>query len=361
MKTFKKKQMNTIRISALAVSLLALAVSFQSCTQTLATAEKKDLAIPAEATKVFRESVALPIHVSGLIRANKESRLSFKTGGIIKKLNVDEGDKVKAGDVLAQLDLNEINQQVLQAKVGLEKAQRDFKRVENLYNDTVTTLEQLQNATSALDVAQATLNIAQYNLKFSTITAPSNGIIMMKFMEENEITGPGIPVFYFASDEDTWKMNVGVSDKNVVKLQMGNQAEIVTDAYPNRNVFASISKIANAPEQTTGLYEVELSLENTGLELKPGFFARGELIPSHEINCYKIPVDAIQEGFGNTVSFFVYENKTGRAVKKESEALFLHNEFVYVNMPLADANLQVITKKQKELKNLDKVQLASLK
>jgi multidrug efflux system membrane fusion protein len=263
--------------------------------------------------------------------------------------------------VLAQLDLNEINQQVLQAKVGLEKAQRDFKRVENLYNDTVTTLEQLQNATSALDVAQATLNIAQYNLKFSTITAPSNGIIMMKFMEENEITGPGIPVFYFASDEDTWKMNVGVSDKNVVKLQMGNQAEIVTDAYPNRNVFASISKIANAPEQTTGLYEVELSLENTGLELKPGFFARGELIPSHEINCYKIPVDAIQEGFGNTVSFFVYENKTGRAVKKESEALFLHNEFVYVNMPLADANLQVITKKQKELKNLDKVQLASLK
>jgi hypothetical protein len=181
---------------------------------------------------------------------------------------------------------------------------------------------------------------------------------MQKFVEENEITSPNSPVFYFASNEDSWKMNVGVSDKSVVKLRLGNSASIITDAYPNNEVSANISKIANAPEPSTGLYEVELSLENTGLALKPGFFARGELTPTHQVNCYKIPVDAIQEGFGNTVSFFVYENESKRAIRKESEALFLHNDFVYVNLPQKLGDLQVITKKQKELKNMDLVQLA---
>jgi RND family efflux transporter MFP subunit len=330
----------------------------QSCGKTLATENepiKQEFEIPVTIAEASLEWVAVPIHVSGILRANKESRLSFKTGGIIRKIEVNEGDKVKAGTVLAQLDLKEINQQVAQAKIGLDKAQRDYARIENLYNDTVSTLEQLQNAASALELAKTTLNIAEYNLKFSTINAPSDGIILKKIMEENEITGPGMPIFYFASDEGSWKMNVGVSDKNIVKLKLNDKAEIITDAFPDKPIFAMISKIANAPEFETGLYEVELALNDSDLKFKPGFFARGEIMPSDKISCFKLPVDAIQEGVGNKVSFFIYDEKQGIAKKAETEILFLNNDFVYVGCSAFDNSIKVITQSQKDLNNLDKI------
>ena len=317
--------------------------------------QKQKKAIPVTTTSISKEAISLPIHISGNIVASKESRLSFKTGGIIEKINADAGDEVQARQVLAQLDLKEINEQVRQARVGVEKAERDFRRIENLYKDEVTTLEQFQNAKSALEVARANLNIAEYNLRHSVIHAPTNGIILRKFMEENEITGTGNPIFYFASAEDSWKLTVGVSDKDIVKLKLGDDAEITTDAYPNKPLRGTISKIGNAPDLSTGLYEIELSLENTLLNLKPGFFAKGLIYPSDKIACYKIPIDAAQEGAGNKVIYFTYDENSQKAIKNETEVLFLHNNYLYVDNNSVNENSYVIVDRQKELKHFDKV------
>ncbi len=343
--------------------LVATGILTHSCANSLATdasLEKKEVGIPVTLAKVEFDTVAFPVHVSGNLQASRESRLSFKTGGIIKLIKVHEGDKVKSGDLLAKLDLKEINQQVMQARVGLDKANRDFERIQNLYNDSVATLEQMQNAKSAFEVARANMNIAEYNLKYSSITAPCDGIILKKFMEESEITGPGMPVFYFASDEDSWRMTVGVSDKSIVKISMGDKAQITTDAFPDQILGANVSKIANAPDPKTGLYEIELSVEETSLELKPGFFARGDIYPSKTLVCGKIPVEAVQEGFGKTISFYVLDEDTQKAKLKEAEVLFLQNNFVYVAQNSLDPNARVIMQRQKEIKNNDKVSAKSL-
>ncbi len=142
--------------------LLLAGVTAQSCSNTEASVQnKEDKGIPVQVAKLAKEKVSLPIHVSGNISASKESRLSFKTGGIIESIYVDDGDQVKKGQVLAKLNLREIQEQVNQAVIGLEKAQRDYERVYNLYSDTVATLEQYQNAKSALDIANTNLNIAE--------------------------------------------------------------------------------------------------------------------------------------------------------------------------------------------------------
>lgn len=348
------------------IGILFIALGFTvfavSCTQTMATDnanEKTQNAIPVKIESLERTSISIPVHISGNISANKESRLSFKTGGIIKTINVDAGDKVKQGAILAQLDLKEINQQVLQAKTGLEKAERDFHRIENLFKDTVATLEQYQNAKSALDLAKSQLNIAEYNLKHSTIYAPSHGIILRKFMEENEITGTGTPIFYFASASDSWKMTTGISDKDLVKLNLGDKASILTDAYPTQPLQANVTQIGNAPDITTGLFEVELSIESTALNLKPGFFAKGKILPSDKISCYKLPVDAVQEGIGNTITFFSYNEKTKQAIKNETTVLFLQNDYLYVNSKNNFPTAMVITQSQKELRHNDFVQISN--
>ena len=106
--------------------------------------------IPVQVTPLDQNGSQLtPIAVSGQFTTDDETQLGFKTGGVIRSILVKEGDRIHAGQLLATLDLTEINTQVSQAQLGLEKAKRDFQRVQNLYRDSVATLEQLQNAPAA--------------------------------------------------------------------------------------------------------------------------------------------------------------------------------------------------------------------
>lgn len=102
------------------------------------------------------------LKASGLVASLEETRLSFKTGGIIEKIYVKEGQSVRKGQLLATLNLTEINAQVQQASESVQKYDRDLKRVTSLYRDSVATLEQVQNLTTALSVAKQSLEIASY-------------------------------------------------------------------------------------------------------------------------------------------------------------------------------------------------------
>ena len=156
--------------SRLFLSLMLAAVVI-SCSKSMASADAtgKPEAMSVRVAEILAETISIPIRISGTVRAHQESRLSFKTGGIIKDLFVDAGDRVEKGQLLARLDPEEIDQQVAQARIGMEKAQRDYDRIHNLYVDTVATLMQLQDAHSALDMARTALGIAEYNRNYSSI------------------------------------------------------------------------------------------------------------------------------------------------------------------------------------------------
>ena len=355
-----KKTNNILKLMIISSLFLLAAVSVQSCSNSEASTQNaNDKGIPVNVVKLEKEEVSFPIHVSGNISASKESRLSFKTGGIIESIFVDEGDNVSKGQVLAKLDLKEIQEQVNQAEIGLQKAQRDYNRVNALYTDTVATLEQVQNAKSALDIAKASLNIAEYNLKYSSIVAPADGIILKKFFEENEIVGTGNPIFYYASAEESWRLIIGVSDKDIVKLQLGDKSKIRTDAWPDKDLNCFVSKIANAPGQQTGLYEIELSIEDTDIHLKHGFFAKGEIYPSEVKECFSLPIDAIQEGIGKLVMFYSVSEDGRFAIKQETKIVAISKDKVFINSNKLDDDLLIIVEKQKELKHLDKVKIVN--
>ena len=146
-------------------------------------------------TEILSETkTSIPVHSSGILSSKQISKLSFKTGGLISRVYVEIGDYVKKGQLLATLDMTEISAQVQQAKLAYDKAERDLTRVKNLYADTVATLEQLQDATSAYNAARENKNIADFNLLYSRILAPDNGRIVAKLAEVSEMIGPGMPL-----------------------------------------------------------------------------------------------------------------------------------------------------------------------
>ncbi len=238
---------------------------------------------------------------TGMLMSKAESRLSFKTGGIISKIYVREGDDVKAGQLLATLDLTEISSQVAQAQLGVQKAERDLQRAKNLYADTVATLETVQNATTGADLARKTLEIAQFNQKFSEIRAPRSGKVLKKMLNDGELAAPGMPVFFIneaTANTQDWVVRVGVSDRDWAALRVGNSTSLTFDAYPNEIFQGRVSKLADMVDPASGTYEIEISVNTKGRRMATGLFAHVKMTPSTSTVMTIIPIEALAEGNG---------------------------------------------------------------
>lgn len=266
--------------------------------------EKK--AVPVEIERIEARNYQVPVRVSGLLATTTQMKLSFKTGGIISRLNVREGTTVSAGDILAVLDLSEIMAQVNQAEIGLEKSMRDMERARNLYRDSVVTLEQYQNAESAWELARAQKQIADFNLQHSRIKAPADGKILRILVETNEVIGPGHPAIVFASTENDWVVRAPLTDKDIVKLAIGDSARVSMDAFPGRTFPAQVTELASAADPVTGTYETELKISESDRQFRTGFFARADIFPAGEKRSLFIPLEALINASDNRAHVFVF-------------------------------------------------------
>ncbi len=297
-----------------AISLLVVPLIWVSC-GTQADEAQSETKITVKTTKITRKKMSFPVHTSGMLSSKKEINLSFKTGGILEKLFVDEGQGVKKGKLLAQLNLSEIKAREQQARSAFEKSKRDLKRVERLYADSVATLEQLQNAQTAVKVARSDLQIAEFNLRHSKIYAPSKGKILKRFVETNELVNAGMPIFTFGAIGNDWVIRVGVTERDVLRISLGDTAQVTFDAYPDQKFLATVTEIAEAIDPRSGTFEVELSVDPGNEKLKSGFVARAEIFLSRKEVFALIPIEAFVEGAGN--EGFVYTvNVDEQSVRK---------------------------------------------
>ncbi len=271
--------------------------------------------IPVETARVEFEEVSIPIHTSGKLTSATEARLSFKTGGIVGSILAEEGEAVKRGRLLAALKADEIDAQVNQARSGFEKAERDFRRAERLYADSVITLEQLQDVETGFSVAKSQLKIAEFNQAYSLIHAPTDGKVLKRFVESNELVGPGSPVFLFGSSEGQWIVRAGISDRDIIRLSLGDSARVSFDAYRDKYFPARVVEIGEAADPMSGAFEIELALDDPGMKLVSGFVARVDIFPASCDPMHVVPIEALVEADGDRGYVYVPDEAAGTAVK----------------------------------------------
>lgn len=253
-------------------------------------------AVPVQTTRVYSAMVTKPVRAIGRLVSSEQIKLSFKTGGIIRKIYVKEGERVGKGEMLAELKMDEIRAGFESAESGLNKAERDYDRLKNLYEDNAVTLSQYQDAETALKVAQSNYQIAKFNLENSKITAPENGYILKQLAEINELIGSGHPVFVFGSDQEKWKIRTSVTDRDVVRIQTGDSASVTIDAYPKRFFSGVIISVNNAPDLDNGNYQVELYIDREKFKFFNGLISRVTIFPSEPKKCCIIPVESVIQG-----------------------------------------------------------------
>jgi len=267
------------------------------------------------------------IEANGLVGSRDEMRLSFKTGGIVRQIAVQEGEAVRKGALLAELELTEIAAQAEQAIQLAQKAERDLERGERLAADQVISLEALQNLHTQASIARAARDAARFNLGYSRITAPRDGVVLRKLVEERELVPPGQPVIILGSADRGYVVRLALSDRDIVKIATGDAATIALDAYPGRELRGLVSEVSSAADPRNGLFPAQIRLEpQAGIRLASGLVARIRLLPSHngEASLAYVPIAAIVEGDGRTASVFVVEGDIAR--KRAVQLRFLDDE-----------------------------------
>lgn len=293
----------------------------QSCSDTQGKNNKPIIPadeIPVRVMKLEKTKVQSEIQASGQFTTDDETNLSFKTGGVIDRIYVKEGDAIRAGQLLATLNLTEINAQVSQARLGFEKAMRDYERVTNLYRDSVVTLEQFQNAKTGLDVATQQYEAAKFNRSYSEIRALSGGFVLRKMANEGQVIQSGTAVFQTnGARQGKWMLRTGVSDREWSTISINDKALVFTDAEPGTAFPAIVSRKSEGTDPFTGSFTIELKLtEGQPASIATGMFGKAVITPSQSIQAWSIPYDALLDGDAKSGYVFVTDDhKTARKAK----------------------------------------------
>lgn len=278
---------------------------------TDATADPVSVTLASPADDISAATVV----ATGTYASRDEIPLGFKIGGVVHRVLVDEGEEVQRGQVLAVLDLREIDAAVAKAQVQVDKATRDQARLLRLVADSVATTVQLQDATSALDAARADLTSARVNREYATIIAPEAGTILQRQVTPGATVSPGGSMFVLGGARRGRVLRAGLPDRDALRVQAGDSATVHFDALPSQRFGGRVVLIGRSADPRTGTYSVEIALRDaerlpSGLvgearvHLRDTFRGRGAA-SDRGMTPRTLPADALLEADGDSATIYV--------------------------------------------------------
>jgi len=290
---------------AIAALLLGLCTMLAGCGQPQAPEPQ---ATPVRLAAAEAGPAQPPLVASGVLVPRDEMRLAFKVGGIVRQIDVQAGDRVRAGQVLARLDRTEVDAQVEQARQLAAKAQRDLERGRALHRDQVIPLEQLQNLETQAEVAQAQLRSAEYNGRYAQLVAPADALVLRRLAEPQDLVPPGQVVLVLGGEKRGLTVRAALSDRDIPRLALGDRVEMRLDAWPDRVFPGRLTEIAGAANERTGLFDVEAEVDAGDAAVRAGMVARLQIFPARDAGeLVHVPLGAILEGDGDTAQVFVLD------------------------------------------------------
>lgn len=331
------------------ILLFSGAIGLSACGAGSAASEIPPQAdIPVKLLPLQSQATAASIPVSGVFTTDDEVLLSFKTGGIIQRILVKEGDAIRQGQTVATLNPVEIDAQVQQAQLAFEKASRDHQRATNLYNDSVATLEQLQNAQTAKDIAGQQLKTAQFNRSHSVITAPRNGFVLRKLAAEGQLVQPGTPILQTnGAQSGNWLLRTSISNKEWAAIRLQDTALVEVESVPGKTFTGLVSRRSEGIDPATGSFAIDIRLtgekpSNIAFGMFGKAVIRTAVQSKSTAGTWSVPYDAVLDGDGNSGYVFI-TNDGKRAQKVKVTIAGMEKDHVIISQGLENARQLIIS------------------
>jgi len=293
----------------------------------------REKSIKVSAEKVKKQDITSIISASGEIKPKKNINISALVAGRIVKIGVKEGQEVKAGDFLLQIDptyfeaqvdriratINQFKAELIKAEAQYRRDKSYYERQKQLYESALISKDQLEIARVQYEVSSATLQSLKFqikqaeanlkstldDLKKTTYVSPIDGMVTSLRVEEGEVAivgtmnNPGTVLLTIA-DLSVMEVEVEVDETDVVSVGLGQTTKVKVDAFPDRTFPGKVTEIGSSALQqtTTGSQEsrnfkVVITLENTDQRLKPGLSASADIIVEEKKDVLAVPIASL--------------------------------------------------------------------
>jgi len=282
----------------------------------------QELAIPVRVTAVRIEPVERPIRAAGILGAKHETTLSFKVAGLVKSVAVDEGSRVRRGQVLASIDTTEYGAAAAVAKQAMSEAERGVSRARTLQQGNAIGIATLQSAETELEVLRAKTAAADFNVRQTKIVAPEAGVILQRLVQVGEVVGPERGVFVLSGIAGGMVVRGQLTDRDALDTRVDAPVKVVIDARPETVLSGRVARTATAASPLTGTFEVEVAIEDAGLASLPsGLTAKIEIAREAKALA-TVPLSALVDGQGREGAVFLVRGE--RAERFLVQVAFLY-------------------------------------
>lgn len=301
-----------------------LAVSLAACggegdAQADAKKDEEQVAVPVEVAAAHRGAVSAFYSGTATLEAERDAEVVAKIGGVVEELLVEEGQRVKQGQVLARIDDDRIRLEVARAEANLAQLEQEYRRNKQLHERQLVSAEAYEKLSYALDAMRADLDLARLQLAHTEIRAPFEGIVAQRHVKLGNMLEQNAPAFRVTT-YDPLIAKLHVPERELNKLLSEQTAELRVDALPGQTFEAVVDRVSPVVDAATGTFTVTIAVNTSGRSLKPGMFGRVDIVYDRHEDVVLIPRTAvISEDAKNTV-FVVRDGQAQRQVVKTGYA-----------------------------------------
>jgi membrane fusion protein (multidrug efflux system) len=298
------------------VAILALSLAVASCAKEGVAADasqkdkdgKNEAAIPVEVAKPERGEMLAMYSGTATLEAEADAEVIAKVGGEVRRIYVEEGDRVAAGQILASLDDRQLKLQAAQTSAALAKSERDFKRQVELNEKGLVSAGAFEGLKYDLDNHRAADDIARLNLSYSQIRAPFAGVVSSRHIKMGQEIAVGSKLFRVTNPMPL-KASVFVPERELARLKPGQSASISVDALAGRVFPAVVKLVSPTVDSATATFKVTLEVNDPKGALKPGMFSRVGIVFERRPDALTIPRVALLDTDGSENVFVVIAGK----------------------------------------------------
>jgi membrane fusion protein (multidrug efflux system) len=260
---------------------------------------------PVEIAQAELRTAARSVTVAGTVEPIRTIGINSQIAGALIGVYVEEGDRVRAGQVLARIDSRELEAQLAAANAELEVARRAAERARGLHEQQIITSAEYERDEAAYRSALATRDQLRTRFGYATIRSPLAGVVLEKLAERGDIISGQARLFTIA-DMSVMVVRVPISELDVAGLDEGDQADVTFDALPGRAVRGTIRRIFPSADTLTRLVPVEIALSGAAArDVRAGFLARVMLRLDPREGVLMVPAGALVENARGPAVFVV--------------------------------------------------------
>jgi membrane fusion protein (multidrug efflux system) len=299
--------------------------------------EQEAPAIPVETSTARRGDIFASYSGTAPVEAFADATVIAKVGGEVRKIYVEEGDDVKAGQILAKLDGDRLRLEQVQTQANLAKLQRDYNRNVDLIDRGLISAGELEKLRFEMEALEATNKLAELQLSYADIRAPIDGVVAERFIKVGNTLNVEARTFQITSFEPLVSY-LHVPEREFRRIAAGQEATLAIDALGGTAFPAKVARVSPIVDPTTGTFKITIEVSDPTRQLKPGMFARIGVIYDIHVNALQVPRSALIDELGTT-SIFVVEDEV--ALRREVETGFTGAGFVEIVSGLTDSDIFV--------------------